>query len=476
VRLGGGGGAALTVVLRTRADIDLAAFRRVAWDEETVSVAAPALGMVGRRRQQLLALVAADPSRKLYGVNVHAGDGSDRLMTEAEQRDYERGLHSGTSFGEPLPRRVVRGIVLSRLSNYIAGHAGVSPELVRLVAGMLDGRSLPPVPRYGNGGPGEIQALGWLFAEVPDRLALGVKEGMSLINGSPCAPALLADGVLCAEHVVGLALSVFALACAAIGVPRGTFDARLEALWGDPFAAKALSGLRSVLEGADDLPGEEHPQPPVSFRILPRVLGNAYRALGVASDAVEIALPAVSDNPVFLFPAGGDDVGDLISNGGFHNGNVPLCLDGLTSALADLAQLAQHHVQRLQTNSRALPGLDSLALGTMQMVAAGYAEEARAAVVPSLLPLPGFGQNDAPAPSFHAWNRVERVRGFVVGSLTCLAVLAAHALARPERSAPPALRALLDTVLASVPPVDQRRSLGPELGRLASVLGGGVPD
>ena len=95
---------------------------------------AEALAEVGRRREQFLALVAADPGRKLYGVNVHAGDGSDRLMTEAEQRDYERGLHSGTSFGEPLPRRVVRGIVLARLANFVEGHAAVTPALVEAVA------------------------------------------------------------------------------------------------------------------------------------------------------------------------------------------------------------------------------------------------------------------------------------------------------------------------------------------------------
>jgi histidine ammonia-lyase len=466
----------LTVTLRTRADVDLAAFRRVAWEGEDVVVSPGALAEVGRRREQFRALVAADPQRKLYGVNVHAGDGSDRLMTEAEQRDYERGLHSGTSFGEPLPRRVVRGIVLARLSNFVEGHAAVTPALVEEVAGMLDGRPLPPVPRYGNGGPGEIQAMGWLFAELPDRFALGVKEGMSLINGSACASALLADATLCAQRVVAVAEGVFGLAGAAIGVPPQTFDARLEELWGDPAQARALRGLRAALEGADLLPGEEHPQPAVSFRILPRVLGNAFRVLGAARDAAEIALPAVSDNPVFLFGQGPEDLGDLVSNGGFHNGAAPACLDGLSFALADLGQLAQHHVQRLQTSARALPGLDSLALGTMQMVAAGYAEEARGAAAPSLLPLPGFGQNDAPAPSFHAWNRFERVRGFVIGSLTCLAALAGQALARPERTPPPALAALLDTVLSECPPIAERRSLGPELERLAAVLGAGIPD
>jgi histidine ammonia-lyase len=478
----------MTVVLSRRADINLESYRRVAWEGDTVELDPLTLIEVGGRREQFLNFVAANSGRKLYGVNVHAGDGSNRLMTDAEQRDYENGLHSGTSFGEPLPRRVVRGIVLARLVNFLEGHAGVSPELVMAVAARLDGRELPPVPRYGNGGAGEIQALGWLFADVPGELPLGLKEGMALINGSPCASALLADATLTATAVLPVAESVFALAAAAMRVPLATYDHRLDALWGDPFQAQALAGLRSRLAGGD-APGEperserasllagaetprapDHPQPPVSYRILPRVLGNARRVIGAAREAAEIALPAVSDNPVFLFPDGPEDLGDLVSNGGFHSGTAPACIDALTFAIADLGQLAQHLLERLQTNPEALPGLDSLALGTMQMVAGGWAEEARAAAVPSLLPLSGFGQSDVPAPTFFAWNRCERVRGFVIGSLTCLAALAGQSLARPPRIVPPALRPLLETVLEVCPPITERRTLGPELDRLADRL------
>ena len=240
----------MTVVLSRRADINLESYRRVAWEGDTVELDPRTLIEVGVRREQFLHFVAANSGRKLYGVNVHAGDGSNRLMTAAEQRDYENGLHSATSFGEPLPRRVVRGIVLARLANFLEGHAGVSPELVRAVAARLDGRELPPVPRYGNGGAGEIQALGWLFADVPGELALGLKEGMALINGSPCASALLADATLSATAVLPVAESVFALAAAAMRVPLATYDHRLDALWGDPFQAQALSGLRSRLAGA----------------------------------------------------------------------------------------------------------------------------------------------------------------------------------------------------------------------------------
>jgi histidine ammonia-lyase len=467
----------VTVTLARRADITLEAFARVAWREEDAAVAPAALQVVARRREEFLALVAADPARKLYGVNVHAGDGSDRLMTEAEQRDYGRGLHSATSFGEPLPRRVVRGIVLARLANMVEGHAAVSPELVQVVAARLDGRRLPPVPRLGNGGSGEILALGWLFHDVPAELELGVKETMALINGSPCAPALLVDAILCAERTLAVAVEVFCLAVAAYGVSPAIYDERLEALWGDPFQSAALQAIRGGIDGAVAPPGADaHPQPPVSFRILPRVLGNANRLMAAARDAAAIALPAVSDNPAFFFGDGEGDLGDVVSNGGFHNGAAPACIDGLTFALADLAQLAHHQLQRLQTSREAMPGLDSLALGTLQMVSAGYAEEARSAVVPSLLPLPGFGHNDVPAPSFHAWNRFDRARGFVVGSMTCLAVMAAQSFARTGRGFPPALEELGSLVLETCPPVVERRSVGAELGLLCERLGGGIPE
>ena len=455
--------------MRGRADISLDNFVQVAWEGEAVEVSPDALALVARRRHEFLEFVAAHPDRKFYGVNVHAGEGSDRLLSPAEQRDYERGLHAGTSFGEPLPRRVVRGIAFARLANFVEGHSGVSAELVAFVAAMLDGRPLPPVPRYGNGGAGEIQALGWLFGDVGEQLPLGLKEGMALINGAPCAPAMLADACLSAELMIGLFEAVACLAAAALSVPLATYDERLGALWGDPWQASALAGIRDLLAGADERAELEHPQPPVSFRILPRVLGNARRVLSVARGAADVALPAVSDNPVFL----GDEI---VSNGGFHNAAAPACIDSLTFALADFAQLAQHMVQRLQTSPYALPGLDSLALGTMQMVAGGFAEEARAAAVPSLLPLSGYGQTDVAAPAFFAFNRFERVRGFLVGSLTCLAALAAHALAVPGRVVPPALEELQRRVLAAVPVVVERRTLGPELEQLSAVLTPAIPD
>ena len=92
-----------------------------------------------------------------------------RCCRSARARRRPRGLWTAASFGEPLPERVTRAIVLARLANLVDGHAGARPALALAVAAMLDGGPLPAVPARGNGGSGEILALGHLFGELAER-------------------------------------------------------------------------------------------------------------------------------------------------------------------------------------------------------------------------------------------------------------------------------------------------------------------
>jgi histidine ammonia-lyase len=466
--------------LARRADIDLDLFRRVAWAGEGVEIAPAARARIGDRRARFEAFVAAHPERRLYGINVHAGDGSHRPLDDAAREDYARGMQSAVSFGEPLPRRVVRGIVLARLTNFIEGHSGVTPGLAEAVAAMLDGRRLPDVPRHGNGGSGEIPALGALFGSLGTERQLQLKESMSLINGSPCAAALTADVTLCAADLIGWAQRLFGLAATALGVSADIFDARLDDLWGDPFQAQALSTLRAQLAdrapvapggAADAAPG--HVQPPVSFRIIPRVIGNALRVLDAAQAAARTSLGAVSDNPTLLFD--GEELVDIVSTGGFHNATAAPVIDSLSATVADLSALALHQLHRLQESRDALPRFDATNLGIVQMAANGYAEEARAACAPSLLGLGGRGQNDVPSPSFIAFNRYERVHGFAAGALACLACIAAQSLHQTGRATSPTLADTLAAVSVLSPPLTARRSLGPELAALTELLTAGIP-
>ena len=252
------------------------------------------------------------------------------------------------SFGDPLPDRVVRAILVARLTNFLDGHAAVRGQVAQAVADMLNAPTLPVVPAQSNGGSGEILALGSLFFELSTRLRLTAKERMALINGSPCAAALVADVALAVQRRVELADAVFALVAEVCGAPDEHFAPELAELWGDEHEAAALSSLRTLLEGSTRV--RQPHQASVSVRILPRVLGAARRAHAAAERAARVSLSAVTDNPVYLPPSGERSLGAVNSNGGYHNAQAAPAIDGLAFAQADLCQLAQRLTDHLFQN------------------------------------------------------------------------------------------------------------------------------
>src|SRR5215467_14095795 len=168
------------VILNTRSDITLGALRRVAWDGEGVELAPDAIARMDRSHQSFDAYVrarlAGDPEAIIYGVTTGPGDDGQRNLTEEAASRRPTRLWTAASFGEPLPERVVRGIVLARLANFVEGHATARAEVGRAIAAMLDAERLPSVPVQGNGGAGEVLALGHIFYDLSVRLELSPKE------------------------------------------------------------------------------------------------------------------------------------------------------------------------------------------------------------------------------------------------------------------------------------------------------------
>lgn len=167
----------MTVALGSRVDITLDVFERVAWRGEPVRVGDDALARMDATRAAFLRLLT-QPEVTIYGVTSDYGDrASVRLDMDGRRLQAAAAGLVAASFGEPLPERVVRGIVLARLANFVDGNAAVSAGLGETVASLLDGRQLPPVPAQGNGGSGEILALGHLFGPLIESAGLGEGGG-----------------------------------------------------------------------------------------------------------------------------------------------------------------------------------------------------------------------------------------------------------------------------------------------------------
>jgi histidine ammonia-lyase len=472
----------VTVLLRLPQDLDLAAFRRVAWEGEDVALHPAALERIARRREAFEAFAAAHAEERLYGITTVHHRGAGTLLAPQARAAYARRIPpTAASFGPALPARIVRGTVAARLAGFVAGGAAVRPVLAEAVAGMLR-RPLPAVPLRGHGDPGEIIALRAVFGGLEDELELAAKEGMALVNGAPCAAAALADGALAGHGRLAVADAVLALSLEAALAPPAHLDAALDAVWGDPYEAAALASLRGLLDGGH-AERRAH-QAAVAFRDTPRLLGWLRRAQAQAEECAAISLAAPGDNPTFVpddhaasaLAVPGPERADagrssarVLANAGYHDPRAAPTLHALAAAWADVAGLAAVQAVRLADDpaglaaSEAEPGVTLLC-----MTAVGWAEEARVAAQPTPLSLGGSAPSDTSSPALLAWRLAEDAGTCLQAVLTVLGVLAAHTIAAAGRPVPPALAARAGDVLAAFPPAAHRRSYGEGLERVAA--------
>lgn len=471
----------MTVIVEAREDFTLEAYRRVSVDGEDVVIGPDALRVIGEARAGFEDLLRSNRGGFIYGVTTRPGVEVGTTIPPEEQRDYAlrfRGV--GRGFGRDyLDERVVRGIVFARLADFVGGHAKVRPEVAQRVAALLNG-PLPRVPLDGQGGAGEILPLMHVMAAVDGDLVEG--EGMALLNGSPCATALAADVALHARHRLSQAEAIFALSVEAYRAPLDAYDEALDDLWGDEAETAVLRHLRGHLSGAVPSGRLAH-QAPVSYRILPQILGQAQRAVGAVVRAATAALGSVTENPVYV-PA--DDrypSGRVLSNGAFHNGAAAPAMDWLTAAWADLALVAQRQVIAMHSPTSGLPhllspagfvgGASGGATNLFGWVASGLVEEARALAAPTLLPATiNDTQNDIASTSFGAYRSQRRAAECLDSVLAILALVSSQALSVTGRHPAPPLAALLDGIRSVFPPVEtDRADQGAQAGQLAGILG-----
>lgn len=463
---------AVAVLVETRDDFTLDNFRRVALEGEGVTIGSRARQAMESAREAFVRLLESDREQFIYGTTSESGAGAKIPVPPERQREHARqsGASPARGFGpDYLEERVVRGMVFARLVNLVSGSAKVRPVVAERVAAVLEG-PMPPMPVDGQAGAGEILPLFQLLAGVPrDDLEEG--EPMALVNGSPCAAALVADAALHARHRLSHAEAVFALSVEAFGAPLEAYDAALDDLWADDDEAAALQALRRLLAGADTSDRLFH-QAPVSYRIAGRVLGQARRAVGDAEKAARVSLRSVTDNPIYVLPDAAHPLGRALSNGGYHNAMATPALDALSVAWAELAFLAERQATAL--NTPATSGIPVHGGALYGWVMSGFVEEARRAAGPTLTPAAvNDPQNDVATATFLAYRDERRAAGCLEHALAGLAIVASEALSASGRRVAPPLAGLLAGVRSVFPTGAEApgRDRLVDADRLAAVFG-----
>ncbi len=183
--------------------------------------------------------------------------------------------HAG-GLGRPLAEAEARAMLLLRANVLAKGFSGVRPQVIELLAAMLNAGVTPVIPEKGSvGASGDLaplahQALvligeGEAFfkgerlagAEALRRaglqpLALGAKEGLALLNGTQAMTAVGALATLRARRVVRLADVAGAMSLEALMGTPAAFDPRIQQVRPHPGQIAAAAHLVQLLDRVRD--------------------------------------------------------------------------------------------------------------------------------------------------------------------------------------------------------------------------------
>jgi histidine ammonia-lyase len=452
---------------------------------------------------------AVGRGRTVYGITTGIGDLANVRIAPGEAKRLQRDIvrSHATAVGPPLPRQVVRAMLLLRARTFAFGVSGVRFELVERLVEMVNRDLHPVVPSQGSLGAsgdlallahlalpllgeGEVEAGGHVVpaAEALEKaglppLTLTYKEGLALVNGTE---AMLGLGILaCARadeiaRVADLTGAMTLEAC--LGTDRA-FDKRLIELRRHPGAFPVASNLRRLLESSEIVASHresEHlVQDAYSLRCIPQVHGAYRDGIGYVRRMLEAELASAIDNPSVIA-----ETGEVLSGGNFHGEALGLALDHLGLCLAGFGTISERRVARLVDPdlNNGLPAFLTKDPGRQsgfmlaQYTAASLVSENRGLCWPASsdsIPT-SAGQEDHVSMGATSARRAASILVNTERALAIEALAAAQGLELREGLAPaPATGAALRAIRDVSPFLDEDRSLATDIEEVRLLLGEG---
>ncbi len=411
----------------------------VARHDARVELSPAAVAAMHTSRSIVDAIEAA--GHPVYGVNTGFGALAGTFIAAERRAELQHALvrSHAAGIGAPMPREVVRAMMLLRVRTLAHGLCGVRPLIAQGLVDLLNHDITPWVPEHGSlGASGDLAPLahcalvligeGWVLAKDatrtadPGRIAepartnaadalnaaglrpvtLAAKEGLALVNGTDGMLGMLLLALADAAHLFTMADLTAALAIEAMLGSDRPFQAELHAIRPHPGQAVSAANIYRLLQQSSimDSHRNDHThavQDAYSMRCAPQVAGAARDTLTFATEIAARELVSTVDNPVVL------PDGRVESTGNFHGEPLGFAADFLAIAAAEVGAISERRVDRLLDvcRSRDLPafltpdpGVNS-GLMIAQYTAAGIvAENRRLAAPASVDSLPTSGMQE----------------------------------------------------------------------------------
>jgi histidine ammonia-lyase len=369
-------------VVLTGADLTIADVEAVARGGSRAVLDIHARERMAEARAVVERLVAS--GEVVYGITTGFGDLATTFIAPSDARRLQENLLAShaVGVGPPLPRDVVRAMLLLRANTLALGHSGCRPEIVDRLLRFLEIGIHPVVPGQGSVGAsgdlaplahlalpligrGEVElgghvmpALLALREEGLEPLVLEAKEGLALLNGTQLMSAFGALVLADADRLVRTASVTAAQSVEALLGTDVAYAAAYQLARPHPGQVAVAGEMRHLLRDSG-LMAHHHAsthkvQDPYSLRCVPQVHGAIRDALDHLRRVLDVEMNAATDNPL-VFPGGGVAAADVaatggglvISGGNFHGEPIALALDFAKLAVAELGAIGERRIALL---------------------------------------------------------------------------------------------------------------------------------
>ncbi len=423
--------------------------------------------------------------RPVYGVTTGFGALANTFISPERRAELQHALirSHAAGVGDPVPREVVRAMMLLRVRSLALGRSGVRPLVATALVDLLNHDITPWVPEHGSlGASGDLAPLahcalvllgeGWVRAKDGARVSaadalnaaglhpieLSAKEGLALVNGTDGMLGMLLLASADAAHLFTMADVTAALAIEAMLGSDRPFRPELHEIRPHPGQAVSAANIHRLLAHSSIMDSHRNDmqhavQDAYSMRCAPQVAGAARDTLAFVDTVAARELASIVDNPVVL------PDGRVESTGNFHGAPLGFAADFLAIAAAEVGAISERRVDRLLDvcRSRDLPaflspdpGVNS-GLMIAQYTAAGIvAENRRLASPASVDSLPTSGMQEDHVSM--GWAATRKLRTVLVNLTNLLGVELLAAVRGLQLRAPltpsPAGRAAIAAVSA----------------------------
>ncbi|MBC3423978.1 histidine ammonia-lyase [Pseudomonas sp. RW3S2] len=310
-----------------------------------------------------------DSGERAYGVNTGLGALCNVSLQGEQLSALSRNtlLSHACGVGPALPDEQTRAIICAAIVNYSHGKSGLQRSVVEALLALLEHGITPQVPSQGSVGylthmahigvsllgVGKVSYRGRLV-EAAEALAdaglapvqLGAKDGLCLVNGTPCMTGLASLALDNASRLLQWADVIGAMSFEALRGQIAAFDAEIIALKPHPGMQVVGENLRALLDGSEVIASSKgiRTQDALSIRSIPQVHGAARDQLAHVVRQVEAELNGANDNPLLL---GTPDDFRVVSQANPHGQSVALAADLLAIAMAEIGSIAERRLDRL---------------------------------------------------------------------------------------------------------------------------------